>query len=199
MRANLLVASLIAATALPALTALPTAASAQGYSEGCVQSNRDNHAAGTVLGAIGGAVLGGAVAGRHDRGAGVALGAVGGAVAGNAISRSQDHPCPDGYYYAPQPYGASYAAPRGDFWAGAPTGIRARMDFMQDRINTSANNAWISPREAARANRELAYIRSENDRLRYQDGGHLRPVDRDYLQSRLDSLSQRLNWAEHSG
>jgi len=200
MRAKILIAGLIAATALPTMTAIPTAASAQPYDNyGCVQSNRDNHAAGTVLGAIGGAVLGGAVAGRHDRGAGVALGAVGGAVAGNAISRSQDHPCPNGYYYAPQPYGASYAAPRGDFWAGAPGGIRGRMDFMQERINRAADNDWISPHEVNRANRELAFIRSEDQRLRYQDGGRLRPVDRDYLQGRLDSLSQRLNWAQHNG
>ncbi len=201
MRAKLLIASLIATTALPLATALPTTASAQS-DYGCVQSNHDNHAAGTVLGALGGAVIGGAVAGRHDRGAGVALGAVGGAVAGNAISRSQDHPCPTGYYYAPQggeAYGASYAEPRGDFWASAPRGLHARMDFMQDRINTAANNDWISPREVSRANRELSFIRSEDQRLRYQSSGHLRPEDRDYLQGRLDSLSQRLNWAQHNG
>ena len=211
MRAKLLIASLIASTALPVATALPTTASAQS-DYGCVQSNHDNHAAGTVLGAIGGAVIGGAVAGRHDRGAGVALGAVGGAVAGNAISRSQDHPCPTGYYYGPrngdtygyapqggEAYGASYAAPRGDFWASAPRGLHARMDFMQDRINTAANNDWISPGELRRANRELSFIRSEDQRLRYQSGGRLRPEDRDYLQGRLDSLSQRLNWAQHNG
>ena len=191
MRSKLFMAGLMAA-------ALPSLALAQPYDPGCVQQNHDNHVTGTVLGAIGGAVLGGAIAGRHDRGAGVVVGAAGGALAGNAISHSADHPCPDGYYYQgdgpPPPPQAD-----GGFWYGAPTGIRQRIDFMQDRVNTSSSRGWISGYESDRANRELNFIRSESSRLRYQDGGHLRPEDRDYLQGRLDSLGQRLHWAEHNG
>lgn len=194
MRTKTLIAGLMIAVTLP------VAAMAQPYDPGCVQSNQDSRAAGTVLGAIGGAVIGGAIAGRHDRGAGVVLGGVGGAVAGNAIAGSTNHPCPSGYYYAPPPRdGYGPPPPRGDFWYGAPQGIRSRIDFMQDRINQSASNGWASPREVRRANRELSFIRSETERLRNQDGGRLRPVDRDYLQDRLDSLSQRLHWAEHNG
>ena len=190
---TLIAGLLIAAT-------LPAAALAQPYDPGCVQSNRDNRAAGTVIGAIGGALLGGAVAGRHDRGAGVVIGGVGGAVAGNAIAGSNNQPCPAGYEYAPPP-GPGYGPPPGDrdFWYGAPQGIHQRIDFMQDRINNSTTNGWVSGREASRANSELSFIRSEDARLRDQDGGHLRQVDRDYLQGRLDSLSQRLHWAEHNG
>jgi hypothetical protein len=196
MRAKLIIAGLMMAAALPAV------ASAQPYDQGCVQSNQDNHVAGTVLGAIGGAVIGGAVAGRHDRGAGVVIGGVGGALAGNAISHSADHPCPSGYYYAPPPGAEGYGPPPpgadGRFWDGAPQGIRERIDFMQDRVNRASSNGWISGGEGDRANRELNFIRSETGRLRDQDGGHLRPEDRDYLQGRLDSLSQRLHWAEHN-
>jgi len=187
MRNKLLVAGLVLAAALPSATL------AQPYDPGCVRSNQDNHAAGTVLGAIGGALIGGALAGRHDRGAGVVLGGVGGAVAGNAIAGANDHPCPAGYYYAPPP-------PRGGgFWAGAPRGIHERIDFMQSRIDESASRGWISPREARHASRELDFIRSEDARLHAQDGGRLRPEDRGYLQSRLDALGARLHWAEHNG
>jgi hypothetical protein len=186
MRAKLMMVGLMMAASLP------VGALAQPYDSGCVRSNQDSRAAGTVLGAIGGAVLGGAIAGRHDRGAGVVLGGVGGAVAGNAIARSNEHPCPAGYAYAPP------RAPAG-FWAGAPGGIHRRIDFMQDRIDEAARNGWIDPREIDRANRELRFIRSEDRRLHDQDGGPLRPQDRDYLQARLDSLSQRLHWAEHNG
>jgi len=195
MRTKTLIAGLMIAVTLP------VAALAQPYDPGCVQSNQDSRAAGTVLGAIGGAIIGGAVAGRHDRGAGVVIGGVGGAVAGNAIAGSTNHPCPSGYYYQGPPQGPGYGPPPGDggFWNGAPQGIRQRIDFMQDRIDRSSSNGWVSRREARRANDELSFIRSENQRLRDQDGGHLRQVDRDYLQGRLDSLSQRLHWAEHNG
>jgi hypothetical protein len=192
MRTKSLIVGLIMAAAIPA------AALAQPYDEGCVRSNQDSRAAGTVLGAIGGAVIGGAVAGHHDRGAGVVLGGVGGAVACNAIARSTEHPCPDGYYYAPRER-TTYYGPSGRFWAGAPTGIRDRIGFMQQRIDRASSAGWIEPRESRRAYRELDFIRSEHRRLRAQDGGHLRPEDRDYLQGRLDSLSERLHWAEHNG
>ena len=192
MRTKLLIAGFMMAVALPA-TAL-----AQPYDNGCVRQNQDNRAAGTVVGAIGGALIGGAIAGRHNTGAGVVIGGVTGAVAGNAIAGANNHPCPSGYYYAPPPGYApppppGYAGPNG-FWNGAPTGVNQRIDFMQDRITSAYRYGRISPRQSADANRELNFIRSEDQRLRYQSGGHLRPEDRDYLQGRLDNLGQRLNW-----
>jgi hypothetical protein len=184
MRTKLLVAALFMASAVPA------AVLAQPYDPGCVQSNHDSRVGATVAGAVGGAILGGAIAGR-DRGAGVVIGGLGGAAAGNAIARANEHPCPAGYDYAPPPPG-----PDG-YGDGAPHGVHERIDFMQARIDRAASNGWMSPHEVRRAEGELNFIRSEDQRLRYQDGGHLRPEDRDYLQGRLDSLSQRLQWAQH--
>jgi hypothetical protein len=186
MRTKLLMVGLMAA-------ALPGVALSQPYYDsGCVRQNENNRAAGTVLGAIGGALIGGAVAGHGSKGAGAVVGGIGGAVAGNAIAGSQNHPCPAGYYYAPPP------PPRGDagFWYGAPSGLHARYDFMQARIDRSYREGWISRRQADRAYDELSYIRSEDARLRDQDYGRLRPEDRDYLEGRLDALRQRLNWQE---
>jgi hypothetical protein len=145
------------------------------------------------LGAIGGALLGSAVGGRGHKEDGAIVGGVGGAVAGNAIAGANEHPCPEGYAYGPPP------PPAGGFWAGAPQGLRERIDFMQDRINRAAQGGWLSPREIDGASNDLNRIRGEDARLRAQDGGPLRPDDRDYLQSQLDTLSQRLHWMEHNG
>jgi hypothetical protein len=181
MRTKLLLIGLMA-------TSLPGAAMAQPYDPGCVAANQQNRTAGTILGAIGGAIFGSAVAGYHNRGAGAVLGGVGGAVAGNAIAGAASHPCPPGYaYYGPPPSSAA-------FWSGAPGGLHARYDFVQSRIDQSARRGWISPGEANRAYRELDFIRSEDNRLRDQNGGSLRREDREYLQARLDNLSYRLNW-----
>ena len=192
MRTKLLIAGFMMAVALPA-TAL-----AQPYDPGCVQQNQNNRAAGTIVGAIGGALLGGAIGGRHNAGAGAVVGGVTGAVAGNAIAGSNNHPCPSGYYYAPPPPPPGYVQP-GYGQPGPQASLHERIDFMQGRINSSAGQGRISPRDADGANRELNFIRSEETRLRYQDGGHLRPEDRDYLQARLDSLRQRLHFDANGG
>lgn len=190
MRFKLLAVGLMLAT-------LPATAMAQ-PDPGCVQQNQQNRAAGTILGAVGGALLGGALAGRHSTGAGVVLGGVGGAVAGNAIAGANNHPCPAGYYYAPPP-GPEGPPPGGGFWASAPRGIHDRIDFMQDRINRAANRGSISPREFHGAMDDLNFTRNEEARLRNQNYGHLRPEDRAYLQSRLNSIAARLHWSEHYG
>jgi outer membrane lipoprotein SlyB len=57
---------------------------------------------GTVVGGVGGAVVGSAVAGRGDRGAGAVLGAIGGALIGNAIASSN------------RTHGFAYTIRRGD-------------------------------------------------------------------------------------
>jgi len=172
---------------------VPAAASAQPYDPGCVRSNQDNHAAGTILGGIAGAVLGSAIAGRGSHGAGAVIGGIGGAVAGNAIAGSNDHPCPAGYYYAPPP------PPQDGFWAGAPGGIHARIDFLQQRIDETAHNGWLAPRETERLYGELNGVREEDRRLHEQDGGPLRPEDLAYLQQRLDAIVREMHWAEHHG
>ncbi len=193
MKTTLLISGLIA-------LAIPAAAMAQPYDPGCVRSNQDNRVAGTVLGAIGGAVLGGAVAGHGHQGDGAAVGALGGAVAGNVIAGSQEHPCPSGYVYTRGPDRGPPPPPgdRRDFWYGAPQDIDQRIDFLQNRIDRSISGGWLSRREARDITGQMRHIRREDRRLEYQDGGRLRPQDRDYLESLLDNLSQRLHWAEHN-
>ncbi len=53
-----------------------------------VQFGPGDTTGGTLVGGVGGALVGNAVAGRHDRGAGTVLGALGGALIGNAIASS---------------------------------------------------------------------------------------------------------------
>jgi hypothetical protein len=204
MRNRFLIAALTASVTLPALASAP-AASAQPYDQGCRADNHANNTAGTVLGGVAGALLGSAVAGRHDRGAGAVIGGVGGAVVGNSIARSNDHPCPPGYvYYAPPPPppGPAYGPPpppRGGFWYGAPAGIHERVDFLYQRIGTARANGWLGRHDAEQAYHELADIRHQEADMRYRDGGRLSPPDRDYLQHRLDDLSRRINWQSRGG
>jgi hypothetical protein len=193
---------LVAIASLGAFAGASAPALAQPYDSACVRANHDNQVAGTVVGAIGGALIGNALGGRHDRGADTAIGAIGGGLAGNAIAGANNHPCPSGYVYQGPPGPPPPPPPPGDrrdFWYGAPEDLHQRIDFMQDRINRAAGSGWISPRETRQANHELMRIRDEDRRLHYQDGPDLRPVDRDYLQSLLNHLSERLHWAEHYG
>jgi len=208
MHNRLLMASLLA-------LAVPGAALAQPYDPGCVRANQDNRVAGTVAGAIGGALLGGAIAGRGHQGDGAAVGALGGAVVGNAVAGANNHPCPSGYRYdgpPPPPPRDGYGPPRHDddhygpppgdrrdFWYGGPQGIHERIDFLQDRINRAISGGWLSRHEQRDITIQMRRLRREDQRLEYQDGGRLSPPDRDYLQSLLDNLSQRLHWAEHDG
>jgi hypothetical protein len=194
MKKSLLISGLMA-------LAIPGAALAQPYDPGCVRSNQNNQVAGTVLGALGGALLGNAIAGRGHKEDGAIVGGLGGAVAGNVIAGSRNNPCPAGYYYAPPPAPPPPPPPpppRRDFWYGGPQDIHDRIEFLQDRIHHAIDGGWLSPREVDRINDEMHRIRDEDRRLEYQDYGHLRPEDREYLQGLLDNLSQRLHWAEHN-
>ena len=76
MRRTLMVLGLAAAVAAPSL------ASARSY---CEQRAHDRRVTGTVLGGVGGALIGGAIG--HS-GTGALLGGVGGAVIGNQLSRT---------------------------------------------------------------------------------------------------------------
>ena len=87
MRKFLLVAGMVAATAIPAMASAATR---------CQQHQADNRVAGTVIGAIAGGLLGNAVSHGGGRAGGTAIGAVGGAVVGNQIAR-KNNACPDGY------------------------------------------------------------------------------------------------------
>src|SRR6478609_2512434 len=134
-------------------------------------SGRD-HTAGTVIGAAGGALVGGAAS--HNAGGAVA-GAVVGGLAGNAIARSQDcnrngeyqrggyeqrgayNRGDQGFAY----YGPAYAAApdENDYW-----GVESYDDFNADyrhiqySINRAQERGSLKPWEARRFSRELQQI-----------------------------------------
>jgi hypothetical protein len=198
MRHKLILAGLLAAVAAPSLAlAQPD--------PGCVRSNNATTGTGVVLGALGGALIGNAIGGRHSRGTDTALGAVAGGVAGGALANQHNDPCPQGYYRpAPPPpaYGPGYGPPPPQgvgFWRGAPVGIHERIDFLNNRIGQARANGWLGRHDAEAAYGELNDIRRQEHDMRYRDGGHLYPQDRDYLQSRLDNLSRRIHWESHGG
>ena len=84
---------------------LIAASSSAAFADAC--SGRD-HAGGTILGALAGGVLGGAVS--HGNGGAVVGGAILGGLAGNAISRDMD--CED-RPYAARAYNDSFRGPVG--------------------------------------------------------------------------------------
>ena len=195
MTKKILLAGLVCALGLTTAGAV----SAQPYDPACVRSNENNTATGAVVGGIAGALLGSAVAGRHERGEGAVIGGVGGAVVGGAVASSGNHPCPEGYYYrAPPPPPRPMAGPPpGDFWYGAPVDIHQRFDFLQHRIDVGVQNGFISPRDGRRFAMQLNNIRRQDGRMRYRDGGELSPMHRDNIQGQLNALSNRLHWEEH--
>lgn len=194
MTAKILLAGLACAVSLSAVAA----ANAQVADPACVRANENNTAAGAVVGGVAGAILGSAVAGRHERAEGAVLGGVGGAVVGGVVASSGNHPCPAGYVYrAPPPPPAYAPPPRGDFWYGAPDGVRERIDFLQHRIDAGVRNGFIGYRDGRRFSMRLNDIRRQEGRMRYRDGGQLTPPDRDVLLNQLGDLSRRLHWEEH--
>jgi hypothetical protein len=180
--------------------ALPAMAVAQPPDPSCVRSNQNSRAEGTILGGIGGALIGGAI----GHGTGALVGGLTGAVAGNAIAGSRNDPCPPGYYYAPPPGYAGYGPPpppppaATGFWNGAPGDIRQRIDFLQDRIGRAEADGRIDPRAAADARSELDGVRATARNL-WQRDGELTGADRDYLQARLNNVADRLHWMERGG
>ncbi len=80
------------------------------------------------------------------------------------------------------------------FWRGAPQGTRERIRFLQQRIDRGIADGSLDPREARRSQFELNRIDRTAMRLRQQNGGRMRPEDRDMIQARLDDLSRRLRW-----
>ena len=95
-----------------------------------------------------------------------------------------------GYGYGPGPEG---------FWRGAPSDIRAREDWLDDRIHRGIDAGTLDRNEAGRAMQGLRSIRVEDQRLRRRDGGRLNGRDQGYLQMRLDNLSQQIRWANETG
>jgi len=92
---------------------------------------------------------------------------------------------------------AAAQPPRWDrdaFWRGAPADPYQRIDFLQRRIQHGIDDGSLSPREARRAQYQLDHIRRDADRMRWRHRGNFSPADYDYIQGRLDDLSQQIRW-----
>jgi hypothetical protein len=199
MRTKLILAGVIAVLS-------PAAALAQPADPNCVRSNHDTRVEGTVLGAVGGALIGGAL----GHGTGAVIGGLGGAGIGNALAGQHNDPCPSGYYRGPPPPGPGYGPPPGygpgpvgygpgpGFWRDAPGDLRQRVEFMQSRLQDAAYDHRLNPSQAHRAFRELDSIRRSIHDLYRRDGG-LSPDDTAYIQSRLDHLGASVHWMERTG
>ena len=90
--------------------------------ENCVKAHGDP-ATGAIVGGLFGALVGGALAGRHDTGAGMFVGGALGAVGGAAIAANSDNGdtspgCPPGYVVRRDAQGYSYGGP--DYYYAAP-------------------------------------------------------------------------------
>lgn len=87
---------------------------------------------------------------------------------------------------------------RDAFWRGAPADPYQRIDFLQRRIQHGVNDGSLTPREARRSQYQLNQIRRDANRMSMRHHGRLRPADYEYLQSRLDGLSQQIRWQRDS-
>ncbi len=87
---------------------------------------------------------------------------------------------------------------RDAFWRGAPSGIRARIDWLQERINRGLRDGSLDRQEARRSQWQLDRIRRDV-RWSRRDGGGLSGRERDRIQAQLDDLSQRIRWRRHDG
>jgi hypothetical protein len=107
----------------------------------------------------------------------------------------------DGYWVASgapvgQPYadnGPPYAGGYGSdaSYTSQRYSVRQREDWLDQQISAGQQDASLTPREAWQVRRDLNDIRRREAAYRRPDGS-LRDRDRQYLQSRLDSLSDRL-------
>ncbi len=89
--------------------------------------------------------------------------------------------------YGPPPAGG------GGFWQGAPTDVRQRIDFLQQRIDRLSSNGRISPDAAQRAYARLRQVR-HYAHTNYQRYGQLTPDQQGYIQSQLDYVGHSLHW-----
>jgi hypothetical protein len=204
MRKNLLLAGFAVAAFIPSLA----------MAQVTCEERSNNRAAGTVGGAVVGALLGSAVAGHGDRGTGAVVGGIGGAVVGNQLSRGP-RDCQHAYGYydndnrwhdngadRTQAYG--YYDRSGAWVDGPPSAgsysanaayqsrvntldIDSRIARIDDRIQRGRADGSLSRSETREAKDHLNDIRREyRDRQR---DGRLSERDESLLQARLDRLS----------
>jgi uncharacterized protein YcfJ len=209
MRKNLLLVGLAAAALIPSM------AMAQ---ETCEQRSA-NRTAGTVLGAIGGALVGNAVSKHGGKTGGTIIGGVAGAAVGSNLAKGPrdcqhaygyydnegrwhdngvDRSVAYGYYdrngvwIDGQPNVSGYSADASYTSHVYSRDIDSRIDRIENRIEDARRDGSLSRREAKSAQNTLNDIRRD-EQYRRQDG---RMSDRDLasLQARLDRLSDQIHF-----
>lgn len=98
---------------------------------------------------------------------------------------------PQGGYGPGYGYGQGFG---GRFGPGAPADPRARIDYLQQRIDRGFRDGSLSPGEARGAAHELDRIRSRARDLYARDRGQLSGGHQADLERRLDDLGRRLRW-----
>ena len=94
--------------------------------------------------------------------------------------------------YAPGPGSDVDVAYTGrDPWAGAPSGVRQREDWLEDRIRAAMNQNRIERYQGVNLLRDLHDVRSADHDYRAATG-QLDPDQRRQLMTRLDGLNERL-------
>jgi hypothetical protein len=83
-------------------------------------------------------------------------------------------------------------------WSGAPTDVRSRENWLEQRIRLGASDGSLRRYDANRALRTLSVIRRQDTAFRRQRGW-LSPGNEATIQARLDSLSDSLRWARRDG
>ena len=79
------------------------------------------------------------------------------------------------------------------FWRDAPSDLRQRVEFLQQRIDRGVQDGSLSRPESRDLNRRLDMIRRDARR------GYMNPGRRDALQVRLDDLSRQIRWQRRDG
>jgi uncharacterized protein YcfJ len=209
MRKNILLAGLAAAALIPSLAMAQTT---------CEQRS-SNRAAGTVLGAIGGALVGNAVSSGGGKTGGTIIGGVAGAAIGNNLAKGPrdcqhaygyydndnrwhdngvDRSVAYGYYdrhgvwVDGQPNVSGYTADAAYTSHVNTMDVDRRIDRIEDRIQQARREGSLSRREARSAENTLNDIRrEEQDRRR---DGRLSDRDLSSLQARLDRLSAQIHY-----
>ena len=217
--------ALVAAGAMPAVASADTrclnpqtntgtgalVGAAGGAAVGSVLAGRGSRGEGALFGALGGAILGGAVGHSQVR-------CPDGYYAYDDQTRQYyDN---NGRVYAPPPPGPGYGPPPGaygppppaygapppgyagggaDYYRGAPTSLRQRLDWASGRIDRAAGSGRLSPGEADNARNDLMDIRRQYYRLSRRDGGSLNGPDRQYINDRLNTLARNVRWDGQGG
>ncbi|HEV7692883.1 MAG TPA: glycine zipper 2TM domain-containing protein [Hyphomonadaceae bacterium] len=205
--------ALIAASSFLALGSVTLAPVASAQVQACEQHN--NQTAGTVVGAIGGAILGNAVAGHGDKKTGAIVGALGGALIGNQIGKNSgkvdcNHAYGfydnDGRWHANpvnRDVAAGYYDRNGRWSDGAPNGyydnrgtwVSATSDMRQGYYDNSGR--WVPPQVDGYYDPNNRWVAvSAPPPARYADNGdYWRDAPRD-SRERTDWLRTRIQRAE---